>query len=141
MEWLDGATLREELRSHGPLPAARVVEILRPACDSVDAAHRDLKPKNIFLVRSSCTGTETVRVLDFGVAKFLPVSDTERESESGAETESGVLVGTVGYMSPEQLLGERPGVSWDVWALAVTAYETLTGALPYPVSDRINWRQ
>ena len=56
-------------------------------------------------------------------------------------TESGVLVGTPGYMSPEQLLGEKAAISWDVWALAVTAYEILTGALPFPAADRVAWRQ
>jgi serine/threonine-protein kinase len=52
-----------------------------------------------------------------------------------------VLVGTVGYMSPEQLLGERPPVSWDLWTLAVVAYESVTGALPFPVDSTDTWRR
>ena len=52
-----------------------------------------------------------------------------------------MLVGTPGYMSPEQLLGEKAAISWDVWALAVTAYEILTGALPFPAEERVIWRQ
>jgi tRNA A-37 threonylcarbamoyl transferase component Bud32 len=147
MELLDGATLRDQLKSHGRLPAARMAEIFRPVCSAVDAAqrhqliHRDLKPENIFLVRNGDTETETVKVLDFGVAKFLDASEAVAESQNYAVTESGVLVGTLGYMSPEQLLGEKAAISWDVWALAVTAYETLTGALPFPVDDRVTWRQ
>ena len=53
----------------------------------------------------------------------------------------GVLVGTAGYMSPEQLLREPPDVSWDLWTLAVVAYESLTGALPFPVDRKGAWRQ
>jgi len=147
MELLDGATLRDQLKSHGCLTAARMAEIFRPVCSAVDAAHRhqlihrDLKPENIFLVRNGDTETETVKVLDFGVAKFLDASEAVPESQNDAVTESGVLVGTLGYMSPEQLLGEKAAISWDVWALAVTAYETLTGALPFPAADRVTWRQ
>jgi serine/threonine-protein kinase len=147
MELLDGATLRDQLKSHGRLTAARMVEIFRPACSAVDAAHRhqlihrDLKPENIFLVRNAGTETETVKVLDFGVAKFLDASEAVPEPQNSVVTESGVLVGTPGYMPPEQLLGESAAISWDVWALAVTAYETLTGALPFPVDNRITWRQ
>jgi tRNA A-37 threonylcarbamoyl transferase component Bud32 len=147
MELLDGATLRDQLKSHGRLTAARMAEIFRPVCSAVDAAHRhqlihrDLKPENIFLVRNADTETETVKVLDFGVAKFLDASEAVPESQNYAVTESGVLVGTPGYMSPEQLLGENAAISWDVWALAVTAYETLTGALPFPVDNRVTWRQ
>jgi len=147
MELLAGATLRDQLKSHGRLTAARMAEIFRPVCSAVDAAHRhqlihrDLKPENIFLVRNGDTETGTVKVLDFGVAKFLDASEAVPESQNYAVTESGVLVGTPGYMSPEQLLGEKAAISWDVWALAVTAYEILTGALPFPVDDRVAWRQ
>ncbi len=147
MELLDGATLRDQLKLHGRLTPARMAEILRPVCGAVDAAHRhqlihrDLKPENIFLVRNGDIETETVKVLDFGVAKFLDASEAVPESQSYAVTESGMLVGTLGYMSPEQLLGEKAAISWDLWALAVTAYEILTGALPFPVDDRITWRR
>ena len=147
MELLDGLTLRDELRRLGRLPAARVVEVFRGVCSGVDAAHRrklvhrDLKPENIFLVRAADGDEGTVKLLDFGVAKALPAPGESGPAESEAFTDAGVLVGTVGYMSPEQLLGERPDVSWDLWALAVVAYEAVTGALPFPVSSRIAWRQ
>jgi serine/threonine-protein kinase len=147
MELLEGATLREELKSRKRLAASRAVEIFRGVCSAVEAAHRrqlihrDLKPENIFLARSGDGGSEVVKVLDFGIAKFLPASEDEAETQTLAETDAGVLVGTPGYMSPEQLLGERPAVSWDLWALAVTVYETLTGSLTFPVASRDKWRQ
>ena len=147
MELLNGLTLRDELRRTGRLPAARVVEVFRGVCSGVDAAHRrklvhrDLKPENIFLVRAADGDDGTVKLLDFGVAKALPAPGESAPPESEAFTDAGVLVGTVGYMSPEQLLGERPDVSWDLWALAIVAYEAVTGALPFPVSSRTVWRQ
>lgn len=146
MELLEGISLREELRCHKRLTAARTVEIFRGVCCAVDAAHhrhlihRDLKPENIFLAHSSDTRSETVKILDFGIAKSLPVVDDAAETQTLAETGAGILVGTVGYMPPEQLLGERPGVSWDLWALAVVVYESLTGALPFPLATREGWR-
>lgn len=147
MELLEGATVRDELKSRKRLIAARTVEIFRGVCSAVEAAHRrqlihrDLKPENIFLARSSDGGSEMVKVLDFGIAKFLLACEDEAETRTIAETDAGVLVGTPGYMSPEQLLGERPAVSWDIWALAVVAYEILTGALPFSVANRDKWRQ
>ena len=142
MELLDGTTLRDELRRGGRLGAARTLDVLRGVCSAVDAAHqrgfihRDLKPENIFLV----AGNGPVKVLDFGVVK--PLVEVQATSPGGQpETEVGVLVGTVGYISPEQLLGDSPDVSWDVWALTVVAYEALTAALPFPVASREAWRQ
>lgn len=151
MELLGGATLRDELRRGGRLDAARTLAIMRGVCSAVEAAHhhhlvhRDLKPENVFLVDRTAGGSPEqagVKVLDFGVAKPLPDSEGSAGADDGAaETELGVLVGTVGYLSPEQLLGERPQVSWDLWALAVVTYEALTGALPFPVASRDLWRQ
>jgi serine/threonine-protein kinase len=111
-------------------------------CSAVGAAHergfihRDLKPENVFLVEHG----GPAKVLDFGVAK--PLAGVERLEPGGApDTEVGVLVGTVGYISPEQLLGDSPDVSWDVWALTVVAYESLTAVLPFPIESRAAWRQ
>src|SRR5207245_1576068 len=74
---------------------------------------------------------EIVKVLDFGIAKFMPVLDSDAPTLAGGETKTGMLLGTLGYMSPEQLIGENPAESWDLWGLAVAAYETLTGAMPF----------
>lgn len=144
MELLDGVTLRDELRRVGRLEPRRVLELFRGACEGVEAAHRrhlvhrDLKPENLFLARGP--GGVTVKLLDFGVAKLLLPPGEAAPGETEGFTDAGVLVGTVGYMSPEQLLGERPGLSWDLWALAVVAYEALAGAMPFPVSSRTAWR-
>ena len=142
MEQLHGTTLREELRRSGRLDPARTLDVLRGVCSAVGAAHergfihRDLKPENVFLVEHG----GPAKVLDFGVAK--PLAGVERLEPGGApDTEVGVLVGTVGYISPEQLLGDSPDVSWDVWALTVVAYESLTAALPFPIESRAAWRQ
>jgi len=130
MELLDGVTLREELRIHARLTASRTLEILRCVCAAVDAAHRrqlihrDLKPENVFLARAE-TG-ESPKVLDFGLAKFLPTT-----SEQTLDTDPGALVGTVRYMAPEQLRGQPVDPAWDLWALTIMAYEMLTGAQPF----------
>lgn len=130
MELLEGRTLRDELREAKRLTAARTLDIMRCVCLAVDAAHRrqlihrDLKPENIFLARSE-TG-ETSKVLDFGIAKFVPNS-----TQATTDTAGGVLVGTMSYMAPEQLRGQAVEAAWDLWALAVTTYEVLTGAQPF----------
>jgi serine/threonine-protein kinase len=142
MELLRGTTLREELRRSGRLSPSRTLDVLRGVCSAVGAAHergfihRDLKPENIFLV----AGGGPTKVLDFGVAKPLARGDAT-DPGAAPETEVGVLVGTVGYMSPEHLLGDSPDVSWDLWALAVVAYECLTATLPFPVESRDAWRR
>jgi tRNA A-37 threonylcarbamoyl transferase component Bud32 len=133
MELLDGTSLREELRRKGSLPPARVQEILGGVTSAVEAAHRrqlihrDLKPENIFLARGEAG--EVPKVLDFGVAKLLP---TDTQVTRDIDTIAGLLVGTPRYMSPEQLRGEPPDPMWDIWALAIVAYEMLTGAYPFP---------
>lgn len=131
MELLQGATLREELRKEKRLAAPRVLSILRGVCAAVEAAHRrqllhrDLKPENVFLVRGD--SYEIAKVLDFGIAKFLPSAAQQATGDTGA----GMRVGTLQYMSPEQLRGEPATPAWDLWALAVVAYEMLTGAHPF----------
>ncbi|HHH29192.1 MAG TPA: serine/threonine protein kinase [Polyangiaceae bacterium] len=129
MELLHGESLAERLE-RGPLSvneAARVVqqiaEVLREAHD-LGVVHRDIKPHNVFLTE---TGYDAfVKVLDFGVAKHVQVE------EATVVTETGALVGTPFYMSPEQLLrASEPGRGSDRWALAVVAYQCLTGELPF----------
>ena len=147
MELLEGTTLREEIRSHGRLMPLRTVEIMRGVCAAVEAAHqrrlihRDLKPENVFLVRAQ-TG-EMTKVLDFGLAKFLQTAAaavSNAPTASGVETGAGVLLGTLQYMAPEQLAGGTPQPAWDLWALAVLAYEMLTGTHPFD-SARPDWHR
>ncbi len=130
MELLEGNSLRQELTSARRLPPARILEVLRGVCAALQAAHeqhlvhRDLKPENIFIAR---VGTvEVPKLLDFGLAKFLPVSDAMT-----ADTGTGALVGTPRYMAPEQLRGQAVDPAWDLWAVAVTAYEMLCGEHPF----------
>jgi eukaryotic-like serine/threonine-protein kinase len=140
MELLHGVDLRAELKDKQRLPAARVVEVLRGVCAALEAAHqiglmhRDIKPENIFLSRAG--GAEIPKVLDFGVAKFVSSSAV---TQSMNETGAGQLVGTLRYMSPEQLRGDFAAASWDLWALAVVAYEMLAGKYPFEGATTSEW--
>jgi hypothetical protein len=134
MELLEGPTLRDLLRA-GPIEPRRARAILRDVSSALDAAHRrqmlhrDVKPENIGLVTTP-TG-EVAKVLDFGLAKVLEASPG---GPLGSQTTAGVVLGTPRYMSPEQLRGEDPAPSWDLWALAVLAFEVLTGQHPFSSS-------
>jgi serine/threonine-protein kinase len=87
--------------------------------------HRDLKPENVFLHRDD---REVVpKILDFGLVKAI---DSARQSSSG-ESSAGLLIGTLDYMAPEQVMGGEVSPSWDIWALSVIAYEMLTGRHPF----------
>ena len=134
MEMLKGRTLREALRERGRLDARGALDILRGVCGAVALAHqnglihRDLKPENIFLAQFD--RRQVAKILDFGLARPLAPGTTD----SVACTAPGAIIGTPGYMSPEQLRGDAPNETWDVWALAVVAFEMLTGAHPFGLS-------
>lgn len=132
MELLEGDTLRQRLASGVPLSSSETLHILRGVCSALSAAHlkglvhRDLKPENIFLQRQA-SGV-VPKVLDFGLAKaFKAQLLPERITRSSA----GLLVGTLDYMAPEQVSGDDVSPSWDLWAIAVIAYEMLTATRPY----------
>ena len=140
MELLSGRTLRAELESFKRLSPERAIEILDGVCAAIEEAHRrqflhrDIKPENIFLANTP-TG-EVVKVLDFGLAKALGISNM---SSTAAAT--GGIAGTPCYMAPEQIAGGQVGLSSDVWALGVVAYEMLTGAHPFaPVTTEV-WQE
>src|SRR5262245_28360414 len=130
MEFLAGETLRECL-DRGNLPLARVLEIGAAVADGLAAAHahgvihRDLKPENIFLSASG-----QVKVLDFGLARFA------RPEPPGATaeylTEAGRVMGTLGYMSPEQASGGIPDGRGDIFSLGCVLYEMATGRRAFP---------
>jgi hypothetical protein len=134
MELLEGITLRQELRTKRRLDPQRTLELFDGICAGVGAAHtrglihRDLKPENIFLSRKGTR--ELVKITDFGIAKALPLTADETR-----DTITGALVGTMKYMSPEQLRGRSISPRWDLWALAVMAYEALCGAPPFSADD------
>jgi len=134
MELLEGITLRVELRQKTRLTAGRTLELFEGICAGIGAAHsrglvhRDLKPENIFVSRPNVL--EVVKITDFGIAKVLD----EISNDSNA-TATGVLVGTIRYMSPEQLQGKSMSPRWDIWALGVIAYESLCGTAPFAGTD------
>jgi len=144
MELLRGVALRDELKTRKRLEPSRIVGIFRGVCSAVEAAHqrdlihRDLKPENIFISANEPV-RDLVKVLDFGIAKFLPSRNDSAPTRMTAATDTGVLIGTPAYMSPEQLMGRELNVFWDLWALAVVAYEALTGALPFTSAGGPVW--
>ena len=136
MELLEGSTLRQRLEQQKKFPPQQILQVLGGVCAGLEAAHernlvhRDLKPENIFLTQGS--EGEKAKILDFGLAKFLA---SPSASAATIDTVAGVLVGTPQYMSPDQLSGEAASAAWDIWALAVIAYEMLTGTHPFPATS------
>jgi serine/threonine protein kinase len=130
-ELLEGETLRERL-SRSALPWRKTVELGADLAQGLAAAHskgithRELKPANAFL-----TSDGRVKILDFGLARWEPkLSEqdaTATLTESEAETEAGTVMDTVGYMSPEQVRGEKVDAASDLFSLGCVLYETVTG--------------
>lgn len=128
MELVDGESLRRIIRQQGPVTPSACVEITNQVCAALDEAHRhhiihrDIKPDNI-IVNVSPTGLR-VKVLDFGIAKL-------RDDVAGNLTQTGTMLGTPHYMSPEQCLGEDLDSRADIYSLGVVLYEMLTGTVPF----------
>jgi serine/threonine-protein kinase len=136
MEYVQGPTLRELLRGRPwSAEAARVVvgQIAQAlsAAHAQSIVHRDLKPENVMLVRGA--RGRTVKVLDFGLAKLVGI---ERKLALEPLTQAGMCFGTPQYMAPEQMKGRAASPSADLFALAVMAYEMLTGKLPWDGPDQ-----
>src|SRR5215475_14292965 len=136
-EYIDGRTLRAELKERGRLPVKDVLRIALQIADALSTAHevgilhRDIKPENVMVRRDGI-----VKVLDFGLAKVaesaLPNPDTGAAPPSNSYlSEAGMVFGTVRYMSPEQARGQAVDARTDVFSLGVTLYEMLTGRLPF----------
>ena len=135
MEHVDGQTLAEKFTGE-PVETALLIEVARQVADALNAAHlkgithRDVKPANLML-----TPHGHVKVLDFGLAKFFRSSEHPASVLSHAsETEPGTVMGTVDYMSPEQILGNDADNRSDIFSLGVVLYEMATGRLPFPGS-------
>ncbi len=131
MELLEGHSVGDELQERGRIPYRRAIEIARTVADVLATAHasgivhRDIKPENVFIARVG--EAETVKVLDFGLAKLIGGVDT-----SVSLTERGQLIGTPDYMSPERLSESSTlGGAADVYSLGVMLFEMLTGRIPY----------
>jgi serine/threonine-protein kinase len=123
MELVRGRTLSRVLQTEGAIPWQHAVSCLASALEGIEQAHRagivhrDLKPDNLIL-----TDSGTVKVMDFGIARVIG---------SGHLTRTGLLVGTLRYMSPEQIRGEEVDGRSDVYALGAVLYEMLTGRPPF----------
>ncbi|MBG0829434.1 Stk1 family PASTA domain-containing Ser/Thr kinase [Planomonospora sp. ID67723] len=123
MEYVPGRTLRDVLRERGRLPAREALEVLIPVLAALGAAHqtglihRDVKPENVLL-----TDDGRVKVVDFGLARAIEASN---------QTRTGVMIGTIGYMSPEQVTSGTADARSDVYAAGIMLFEILTGRQPY----------
>lgn len=128
MELVDGRSVRQIIKQEGPLTPSTAAEIVAQVCSALDVAHahhivhRDLKPDNI-IVNITVNGLR-VKVLDFGIAKL-------RDDTAGNLTQTGSILGTPHYMSPEQCLGEELDGRSDIYSLGVVLFEMLTGIVPF----------
>ena len=122
MEYLEGESLEKLIARKPPLPLATKVGFVVQACRALDYAHRrgvihrDVKPANIVVTRDGI-----VKVVDFGIARLANTSATQ----------TGMLVGTLAYMSPERVRGEQAGAPGDIWALGVVLYELIAYQRPF----------
>ena len=145
MEYVEGQTLREKIKTNG-LQLKETLDIAIQIATGLARAHdlgiihRDLKPENLMLSRDGYA-----KILDFGLAKLVAereralVADSEQKTlVLGVQTESGTLLGTVNYMAPEQLLGQRVDRRCDVFSFGVVLCEMLTGTAPFVHDNRID---
>ena len=141
-ELVEGETLRSLLLS-GRLPTPEAARIASEVAEGLAAAHekglvhRDIKPENIILARNGAT-----RILDFGLVQRIerrPLAGAQEDAPTAgpASTEIGIIAGTVGYMSPEQVRGERPDGRSDIFSLGAVLYEMATGRRAFRADSRI----
>ncbi|UQX88632.1 Stk1 family PASTA domain-containing Ser/Thr kinase [Jatrophihabitans telluris] len=125
MEFVQGRTLREVLKSEGQLPARRAMEIVAEVCGALDFSHRsgivhrDIKPGNVMITNSGA-----VKVMDFGIARALA-------DNAATVTATSAVIGTAQYLSPEQARGESVDARSDVYSTGCLLYELLTGHPPF----------
>ena len=137
-EFLEGETLRQRL-TRGPLSVRKALSIAAQTADGLAAVHRkriihrDLKPDNIFI-----TSGGVVKILDFGVAKLTPTSLASDDASAASNTEPGVLLGTLGYLSPERISDATVDHRTDIFSLGVVLYEMLAGARPFDRTSAVS---
>src|SRR5579864_5691749 len=121
MEYVEGSEIK------GPLPLDQALKYAGQICEALDAAHkknithRDLKPGNILVTKAG------VKLLDFGLAKMTPAVAADERTLTMALTGKGQIIGTLNYMSPEQLHGVEAGPPSDIFSFGLVLYEMLTG--------------
>jgi serine/threonine protein kinase len=144
LEYVNGVSLRKLIEA-GPVTPKRALGIARQVLQAVGAAHvkgvvhRDLKPENVMIVERDdidprvATSKDTIKVLDFGIAKVDPNSVASRKSVPPPEnlTRAGTVWGTPTYMAPEQAVGEPVDARADIYAVGVVIYEMITGKPPF----------
>lgn len=134
MEYVDGGTLQDFIRKHPRIPYAVFLKIMKQIVLGLQSAHkegiihRDLKPANIML--DTPDGEPFVKIADFGLARLQ-----EREGGESTLTETGMLIGTPHYLSPEACRGQKIDHRSDLYALGVIAYEMLTGKTPFETTN------
>jgi serine/threonine-protein kinase len=135
MELLEGRSLHDVFHAEAPIAWQRMFKIMTEMCSSLYEAHsqgivhRDLKPENIYLEKRP-GNPEFVKILDFGIAKVM--RGEVGGSQAPQLTATGQTLGTLEYMSPEQLMGKQLDGASDVYAVGVVSYELITGRLPFP---------
>lgn len=144
MEYVEGETLRQKIGSRS-LDLKSTLDVLIQIAEGLGKAHeagiihRDLKPENLMIRRDGYA-----KILDFGLAKLVAereralAGDSEQKTLLRVQTESGTLLGTVNYMSPEQLLGQRVDHRCDIFSFGVVICELLTGTCPFVNDNRID---
>jgi eukaryotic-like serine/threonine-protein kinase len=136
MEYIEGKSLTDVLAETGTLPLARAATMIFQCAEGLQVAHdlgivhRDLKPDNIMV--TTARGKDTVKVVDFGIAKAM----SGDESRGQKVTKTGFVVGTPEYMSPEQLAGDPVDGRSDLYSLGLVFYRMLTGASPFPADSQ-----
>src|SRR6266576_779398 len=137
-EFIDGQTIRE-LIANDELSLKEVLDIVAQVASAISAAHaagivhRDIKPENIMR-----RGDSIVKVLDFGIAKLLEQTPADLPAITRQQTETGIVLGTVGYMSPEQARGLTVDGRTDIWSLGVVLYEMLAHRTPFAGATRMD---
>src|SRR3712207_1591622 len=143
-EFVEGETLRQKIAARA-LQLGQALDLAIQIGEGLAKAHeaglvhRDLKPENLMVTRDGYA-----KILDFGIAKLVPrrgraaAADSAQKTLTRVQTQSGAIMGTVNYMSPEQLLGRRVDLRCDVFALGVVLCEMLTGVCPFARENQID---
>jgi serine/threonine protein kinase len=128
MRWIDGTDLEELFRRSGRLSPRRAITLLRPVASALAAAHRhglvhrDIKPANVLIARGYEQGEDHIYLTDFGIA---------RHTDTGTSTRTGAFVGTIDYMAPERIEGNRGDAPSDIYSFGCMLFEALAGRVPF----------